>query len=188
MFVPVSYRHAWAHLPAAAEDEAGQESVRGCVRHRPGAADTRSPRGLGRSAGGGVEDRHLLFKASWICLLCSELSVLEPWRCGEKHGLYAAGPGSYQDSRYGETMNYNWMVWKRKPLQWLTYGLLLSQVTSRANAVLMGTLALHCSLKATTEKHWLTTGTSWYWPWSSRTEKYVCIQFKVLKKMTFIWR
>lgn len=96
-------RHSWAHLPAASEDEAGQEPIRGGVRHRPGAADARLPRRLGGGAGGGAEDRHVLAEAPRLRLLRSQLGVLEPRRRGEKHGSHAAGPGGDQDSRYGTT-------------------------------------------------------------------------------------
>ena len=95
------FRLPWAHLPAAAENEAGQEPVRGRVRHRSGAADPRFPRGLCRGAGGGAEDRHVLPEAAWICLLGPELCLLVFRQRREECGLHAAGPGGDQDFRYG---------------------------------------------------------------------------------------
>jgi hypothetical protein len=69
--VCVSHRLSRTHLPAAAEDEAGQESVCGGVCDWSGAADRWLPRRLSGGPGGGAKDRHMLSEGKAVCVSVS---------------------------------------------------------------------------------------------------------------------
>lgn len=88
-----------AHIPAAAEDEAGQEPLCGGVCDWSGASDRLPSRRLGGGPGGGTEDRHLQPQTARLCLLGPQQRLLVIGQHGEEHRLHAAGPGGGQNLR-----------------------------------------------------------------------------------------
>lgn len=88
-----------ANVPAAAEDEAGQEPLRGGLRDWTGAADSWPSRCLCRGSGSGLENWHLQLETEGLRLLCPEQCLLVSGQCREKLGLHAAGLGRGQDLR-----------------------------------------------------------------------------------------
>lgn len=88
-----------ADLPAAAEDEAGQESVCGGVCDWSGAADRLPSRRVCGGPGGGAEDRHLQPQAARLCFLGPQQRLLVIGQHGEEHRLHATRPGGGQNFR-----------------------------------------------------------------------------------------
>lgn len=88
-----------AHVPAAAEDEAGQEPVCGGVSDRARASDRLSSRGLSGGSGGGAEDRDLQPQTARLRVLGPQQRLLVPGKHGEEHRIHAAGPGGGQNFR-----------------------------------------------------------------------------------------
>lgn len=94
------FRHPGAHLPAASENETGQESLCGRVCGWAGTPDSRPPRGLRGCLGSCSEDWHLQPQTERLCLLRLEQCTLVSWEHREEHWVHAARLGCSQDLRY----------------------------------------------------------------------------------------
>lgn len=95
----LTFRVPGADLSAAAENEAGQESVRRGVRDWPGAAERRPPRRIGGGPGSGAEDRHVQPQVARLGFLRAQQCLLVIGQHREKHSLHATRPGGGQDLR-----------------------------------------------------------------------------------------
>lgn len=94
------FRHPGAHLPAASENETGQESLCGRVCGWAGAPDSRPPWGLRGCLRSCPEDWHLQPQTERLCLLRPEQCTLVSWQHREEHWVHAARLGCSQDLRY----------------------------------------------------------------------------------------
>lgn len=94
------FRHPGAHLPAASENETGQESLCGRVCGWAGTPDSWPPRGLRGCLRSCSEDWHLQPQTERLCLLRPEQCTLVSWEHREEHWVHATRLGRSQDLRY----------------------------------------------------------------------------------------